>query len=423
MPAAELAGIPESKFAPVALRYGLSAAGPLSISVAHFVAALLFLHTFGRAEFGLFSFVLVVVPFCLSLSGALIGAPVAIAVRGGAMRGHERGTYLKANLVVGALAAASTFVLMIVSGAGFALATILGAYGGAMTLRAFARTFSYAKGAVLRVPVSDVLYSALILAGLFVLHAFGLLTAMTAAEAFLIAAVAGLVSFGWNYLGQQFAPVGPGSLKDYRQIWLELARWSALGVVLTELTINAHAYLVTFICGPAAFAPLAAGALFIRPVQLVLAAIPDRERPVMARLLERRDIRGARQTVNQFRMAAGAVWLATVTLSAMLLLWIPGLVLRKNYDPSQALVVLAFFAAIMAVRTLRMPESVFLQAAGQFRALANASLWSSIVSLNATLVLLLVCGPVFSLAGILAGELVVTMRVVGLSRRWLASHG
>ncbi|HEY6578354.1 MAG TPA: hypothetical protein VIY09_03455, partial [Rhizomicrobium sp.] len=205
----------------------------------------------------------------------------------------------------------------------------------------------------------------------------------------------------------------------YKSIWLELARWSALGTVLTEMTVNAHAYLVTFLCGPAAFAPLAAGALFIRPVQLVLAAVPDRERPVMARQLGRGDRAGARRSVNQFRMAAGAVWLVTVTGSAALLLWFPQLILRKGYDPAQALVVLGFFAAITAARSLRTPESVLLQAGGQFRALADASLWASLVSLGATLALLLLVGPVISLAGILAGELVVTGRVLMLSRRWM----
>jgi putative peptidoglycan lipid II flippase len=108
-----------------------------------------------------------------------------------------------------------------------------------------------------------------------------------------------------------------------------------------------------------------------------------------------------------------------VTGSAGLLLWFPQLVLKKGYDPAQALAVLGFFAAITAARSLRTPESVLLQAAGQFRALAHASLWASVVSLGATLALLLLVGPVLSLAGILAGELVVTSRVLTLSRRWM----
>ncbi|HEX4079751.1 MAG TPA: hypothetical protein VHX61_12855 [Rhizomicrobium sp.] len=415
-------GIPavsRSGIAPIVTRYALSASGPVCISAAHFVAAVVFLRSFSRAEFGLFSFALVVVPFCLSLSGALIGAPVAIAVRNGTMRPGELGTYLKTNLALGMLAAIGVFVLMRLSGADSSLALLFGTYAGAMTLRWFARTLSYARGIAARVVASDLLYSFVLLSGLFILRGFHLLTATHAAELLSGAAALGLAGFGPKHLGEQFQPSDLRAIMGYKPIWLELARWSALGTVLTEMTVNAHAYLVTFLCGPAAFAPLAAGALFIRPVQLVLAAVPDRERPIMARQLGRGDHMGARHSVNQFRLAAGAVWLVTVTGSATLLLWFPQAVLRKGYDPAQALAVLGFFAAITAARSLRTPESVLLQAAGQFRSLAHASLWASVVSLGATLALLLLAGPVLSLAGILAGELVVTSRVLTLSRRWM----
>lgn len=416
---AEIPASPRKALAPVVLRYGLSASGPFCISLAHFAAALVFLHGFSRADFGLFSFALVLVPFCLSLSGALIGAPAAIGVRRGLMHESELATYLKTNLLLGAMAAVAVFLLTWVSRAAPALALMFGAYAGAMTLRWFARTLSYAQGPAARVLASDLLYAFVLLVGLFALKAIHDLTALHAAGLLLAAAAAGLGAFGRNFLVAQFRLSGLGALAGYRSIWLDLARWSALGVLLTEFTVNAHAYLVTFLCGPAAFAPLAAGALFIRPVQLVLAAIPDRERPIMARQLGRGDRAGVRRTVNHFRMAAGAVWIVTVTGSVALLLWIPQLVLRKGYDPAQALLVLAFFAAITAARSLRTPESVLLQSAGQFRPLAQASLWSSLVSLAATFVLLVAVGPVFSLAGILAGELVVTSRVLALSHRWL----
>jgi putative peptidoglycan lipid II flippase len=98
------------------------------------------------------------------------------------------------------------------------------------------------------------------------------------------------------------------------------------------------------------------------------------------------------------------------------------LILKKGYDETQALVVLAFFAAIMASRTLRTPESVLMQAAGEFRALAGASFWASCASLAITLFLLLVFGPVASLGGILVGDLVMTSRTISLSRRWVARH-
>jgi putative peptidoglycan lipid II flippase len=84
--------------------------------------------------------------------------------------------------------------------------------------------------------------------------------------------------------------------------------------------------------------------------------------------------------------------------------------------------VTALCAAIMAVRAVRTPESVLLQAAREFKSLARTSLWSSAVSLIATLVLLLTLGPIASLGGILAGEGLMTANIVGLSRRWRRAH-
>ena len=101
----------------------------------------------------------------------------------------------------------------------------------------------------------------------------------------------------------------------------------------------------------------------------------------------------------------------------------PQLVLKPGYDRAQVAIVLALFSAIVAVRALRTPASVLLQAAGEFRPLAHAGLWSSVLSLFASLALLLAFGPVFSLAGILAGEALMAARIQEHTRRWLKNHG
>jgi O-antigen/teichoic acid export membrane protein len=161
----------------------------------------------------------------------------------------------------------------------------------------------------------------------------------------------------------------------------------------------------------------------MRPVVLVLTALPDLERPEIGRRIAAGDKHGALSSVKEFRTAAGAVWLATLLLAGIVLMWFPHLVLKHGYDVRQVLVVLALWGAITAVRVARTPESVLLQAAGEFRALAAASGWSSLASLAITLVLMLVMGPVASLGGILIGELVMTARIFALSHRWQLAHG
>src|ERR1700757_4146654 len=58
------------------LRYGASASGPAAVSAAHFLASLVFLRNLPALEFGLFSFVMVVVSFGMSLNVSLISVPI-----------------------------------------------------------------------------------------------------------------------------------------------------------------------------------------------------------------------------------------------------------------------------------------------------------------------------------------------------------
>jgi O-antigen/teichoic acid export membrane protein len=407
-----------------ALRYGLSSLGPLAISGAHFAASLMFLRALPPAQFGLLAFLFVIVPFCMSASGALVGAPIVTAIKSNAAIGEaELATYLKANLLIASAAAAIVFALVALSHIDIRLAAMFALYAGLMTLRWFARSLTYVTDGPARPIASDLVYSLILLAGLSILFVQHRLALANAADFLALAAGAALLVFGAPYLRQQAWPGRAGSLRHYGTIWRDITRWSLMGVVLTEMTANAHAYLVTFISGPQAFAVIAVGALLMRPAALVISALPDLERPVMARRLAAGDPAGALRSVKEFRTATGAVWLGTILLAGAILMWFPHLILKKGYDESQVVIVVAIYALIVAVRTLRGPESVFLQAAGEFKALAGASAWSSVTSLVATLALLLLIGPIASLAGILAGDLVMTGRIFALTRDWKLRHG
>jgi len=416
-------GTPLGRLWDIAVRYGLSASGAFGISGAHFLAALILLRALPPADFGLFAFALIIVPFCLGISGALLGASLSTAVaHAHAIAEAELTTHLKASLVLSALIMAAVTVLMW-GGDSLLNAALFGLYGGLMTLRWFARSYAYAMNRRYRVTISDFVYGGLLLAGLVVLLGANRLTIVNGAAVFAVAAGVAFLIFGVSYLRKLAASIMYGSLRAYHSIWRDLTRWSLLGVVLTEMTANAHAYLVTFISGPKAFALLAIGSLFMRPVSLCLTALPDLERPTMARQIAAGEISRARRVVVEFRGAASIVWAATVALAVALLLWFPDLVLKRGYDQMEALAVLGLWALIMAVRTFRTPESVFLQSAREFRALAGASVWSSLASLALTLALLLVVGPIASLAGVLIGDLVMAARISSLSRAWRWQRG
>src|SRR6185437_321269 len=86
----------------IVLRYPLSTGAPLSVSAAHFLVSLLVLHALPSKDFGVFASVLVVVPLCLSASGALLNVSLAHAA---ARQPRDVDVFVKANLVFCALAA------------------------------------------------------------------------------------------------------------------------------------------------------------------------------------------------------------------------------------------------------------------------------------------------------------------------------
>jgi peptidoglycan biosynthesis protein MviN/MurJ (putative lipid II flippase) len=142
----------------------------------------------------------------------------------------------------------------------------------------------------------------------------------------------------------------------------------------------------------------------------------------MTRQIKANDMAALGRVTGEFRLALLAVWLGTVLLAAALLLWWPELLLKDQYSADDVIAVTAITAAIMMARNFRGPLGTILQAAGEFKALARISGYTSIVSILATLILLLAFGPITSLGGILLGELVTWYRCHRLVAQWRACH-
>ena len=406
-----------------ACRYSLSSVGPVAVSAAHFAASLIFLRLLQAAEFGQFSFLLIVVPFCLSCAGALLGAPASLTRGKDAATAREEIASLHKTSLAVAGAAGIVVALLMLSTSAHGWETVLfGLYGAGATLRSFARSLANVRAQLVRVAASDILYAVLLVGGLCALMAADRLNMANAALVLAGAAAVGFLPFGASYLSELGGSLGAPGLLRYVPMWRDVTRWSMLGVVLTEVTANAHAYFVTFLCGPKAFGLLALGALFMRPASLVLSALPDIDQPVMARRIAEGNVKGALKVVNEFGTAAGAVLAGTIALSGALLIWFPQLFAKKGYDGTDVLIVLAFWIAITAIRVVRTPQAVFLQATGSYPALARVSAWSGATSLVVTLALLFTLGPIASLGGVLAGEIVIVLAIFPLARAWRRQH-
>lgn len=391
-------------------RYGLSLTGPILVSGGHFFTSLIVLRSLPPAAFGLFSFLLVVVPFALSLVAALLSAPAA-QTRGMDEDESARtiGILQKISLAVSAAATIGVLVLMAGAGASLAAAVCFGLYGGLFAMRGFARALHNVQADYLKVAASDICYALVLAGGMTILVLSHRLAIESGAFVFAAAAACALLPFGGGYFRSLFGNAAAIQFSAYRPIWQRIGRWSLAGVVLTEATINAHAYFVTFLAGPHAFGLLAVGALFMRPAALVQSALPEIDMPLINKHLAAKDVAGAQARVREFRIIALTALGAAMLLAVAIMLWFPDFVLKKGYAHNDVLMVLGLWACITFLRAVRTPTAVFLQAANCYPLLARISLIAGLVSSLSTLGLLLVFGPVASLGGLVLGEVVTVL--------------
>jgi hypothetical protein len=403
-----------------ALRYGASAAGPIAVSAAHFLASLIFLRSLPAREFGLFSFVMVVVSFGMSLNGALITVPLTRHIVTGS--DDARPACFQMNWLVCAGFAALLFAALLFGHAPVRDAAVLALFAGVFAFRWFARCTAYIDGRMAVAVQSDLAYSLFLGGGLGILALTHQVSFIHGGEMLLLAAFVALAPFGLGFFRIQFAAMG-GDPRRYWPIFRDLSRWSLIGVALTEITVNAHAYLVTFISGAGSFALLALGMLLMRPASLMQSALPDLERPAMSRAIAATDSAALSRILRHFACGLWATWLVNALLCAAVLAFFPLLVLKKGYALHDVIAVAILSAVIMAVRAWRTPLAVLLQAAGEFKELASIGTASGTLSVLATLALLLAFGPIASLGGIFLGELVILIRVIQMVRDWRRVHG
>lgn len=395
-------------------RYALAVFAPSSASAAHFVVQVLLLATLTPAEFGSFAFLMIVVQFGFGLSNALVSTPYTVEV---SRQSRE-------DLLTMFFAANALFA--VVFGLGVYLAGSLVGNGGwthlfaiyalLAMIRWFGRAHNYAMLRPAASGISDIVYAVTLVAAVAALAWSGQLGLETVAVAFVVATMLGCLCLGGDFLIRQLGLRGVARLALYRHVWQDQSRWTLLGVVTTESTGNIHSYLVTLFAGPAAFAPLGAATLFVRPVLLSVSSLSQLEIPILGRALAGGDASRAAATHRRFLQALLAIWAATAVLAYAMITFIPSMIIKQDYSLGDVELAVALFLVISLFQVWQGPNSALLQAARLFKDLSKASVVSCVFSIAGALVALLWLPPVYSLAGIAVGQLVMAILLARLSR-------
>ncbi|AEG48664.1 putative polysaccharide biosynthesis protein [Sphingobium chlorophenolicum L-1] len=398
-------------------RFGLASLSSAIVSVSHLLVQIFSIHHLGTAAIGTLAFLLVIIQFGYSLSNALVSTPYTIAVnQGDDIEAKSFDFFFPVNLMLAASQGLTCAVIAWATASPTA-ALLFGLAGTLSLIRWFGRSNAYAHHAPARAARSDLAYAGTILAGLLIAMRTG--ADMSAIGGMLVAAsLMGLLPFGIAYLRRHFA-MGPGrALGAYRSVWKEQSAWTLVGVLSTEATSNSHSYIVTLLAGPAAFAPIAVGMLFFRPVNVCITALTQLERPRMTRAVARGDHDAAIKSERLFMAALVMLWVATCVLAAVALIFFPGLILKPTLDHQLVTIAVGLCALLSLVQCVQTPMSVMTQARRAFRPLAAQSMRSCVVGLIAVTLLVWGAAPVFSVGGVVLSQLVMMLGIWRLDRQW-----
>jgi len=388
------------------------AAGPIFTSVANFVMSISTVKHLSAAEYGFLAFSLTLQQLGFNLVNALGGMPASLVLNDSKVIDrrtlHAIGkVIIFASWAGGAIVAAcgASFHVQIWGAVTLGVSTLIG------LARWYLRLLSYAEHRPRASLQSDAIYSVAMVAGVGLMLFTHGLSLRTAAAIVLLANLAALTSFlRKNSIAELLAAVR-APLAPYLPVWSEHSRWTLASAVATELTANAHVYLVTLGVGPHAFAPLAVATLLWRPTATIYTSLLQLERPAMARHLSAGELAKAVGLQSTIRVTIGAAWLANLCAVGMVFFVFYHQLIGPSYDRRTVALAMVFYGGVMACRAWRVPETVFVQAARQTRRLAQASLFTAPISLVLAAALTFVAGPVFSLLGIIVGDSLMGVRI------------
>lgn len=378
-------------------------------SGANFLLVFLLQKDVTQLDFGVFALSQVFLQFGIGFSNALFAAPIVVYANDEDRWRAVYGSFARASLLYCLIFGIACAAFCAYLGASRSFAILFFILCFTSWMRWFVRSAELARRKYLAAAAVDMAYGVIVVVVAGICYAAG---AMDIEAATVIQIVGCIVAFPVLREGSRLClqTMFTSSFGPFMVSLREHGRWALLGVLTTEATMNAHAYLVGFVLGPSAFAPIAAITLFYRPINIVIQALTQYERPRMASALAGADKAELGRAVNAFRWMSVTVCVFNALLVAAILLFVPGIIGDGTYDRLDLELAAGLMAAINLTRALRGAESAVLQAGGHFRPLAMATLYTSPITLAATTFLILwmpVESAALSLVGVTIGETVM----------------
>lgn len=393
--------------------YALASAGPLMVAIANFALSFSTLRLESSAAFGTFAFLFAAATFLIALAGALFSAPLQALFHGDS----EATTSVICAASLTALLAGPIYALAgFAMGLGFTFAFCYGVFAAFTILRSVGRARGYLIDQRWRVTQSDAIYAVVTTGTFAAIHVLGDVAARDAIYvALALGSLAATAGLGGDFAAELWRS-RKAKLRDYRLVWRDQSRWSLLGVSANEAAANAQLYLLALLAGAATVAPIAASALLMRPINVVQNAMIDFERARIAQSLATRAFDETYRSVRMFRHMLLLLWAGTIILAALILTFRPQLIIPSGYDLASVILATTLWAVVWLIIAIQVPQNVLLQAAGDFRTLARASVCAAMVSVAGMLIAIAAGHPIWTVAALVPGWLVSSMMIFAGAR-------
>ncbi|OBP14303.1 hypothetical protein A5320_10965 [Rheinheimera sp. SA_1] len=403
----------------------------LLLAASSFLLAYLLLQLAPAGQYGIFAFMLVLQAFGMALQNALVAAPLLILMNTpgsahvadatAANTGTESKLVLPAALKGFLLLALLINSLIALLQAGYLwhvtedcwLSLSLAVASWLQLLRWYGRS-EWQNREVRVLLRSDLFLSLLVFFAAALLWWFERVTLQNVGWLLLMASVVALQPFvaGFRNVLRTTA-----DWRAVQQGFTQQGKPALFGVLTVEATANFHCYLVIALSGSNAFAPLAAAMLFFRPLTVVLSSLQQSERPLLVKALAAKNYAGIQQLANILRRTAIGAFLLNLLVLLVIFHWAPVWLWPDTSGNTDFRDALFLWSLIALLRALRAPLTALLQAANQFAPLARVTYASAILTVPAVLVSWWLAGPVASLIGVLAGELMLGWLLLRLQQQ------
>lgn len=390
----------------------------LSFAAANFLLVFALQLTSTPAEFGAFALAQVLLNLGLSLSNALFASPLVVALARGAGLATLR-SFAVVNLLycVGGAVAFAAIVRSFDVSTQFVVT--MSAVALLLWFRWFFRSVELADGRFGVPAAVDLVYAAVVGPAALLLIVLGRLSIETAAVTMLVGAGSGFLVLAPR-VGQLMRGLFNAQLRGFKDAFRSHAGWALIGVIATEVTSNAYAYLVGFLSGPEAYAPIAAVAIFLKPTQVLAQSMTQYERPRLARFSAASEVAELDRALRGFsRVLAGFFTLNVIGL-ALLIASAPNVIGGGTYAQSYLIGIATLLCINLMVAVAQTGPGAALQASGLFRRLARIGVIAGATTLISSMLIVLAVPNVAPLLilGVFMGQL-VTFVLIGRGVRQL----